>query len=202
MRIPADVRAWLENTQGLIQPDEGLRLAELAADVPENEAIVEIGTHTGLSTCWMAAGTKRGNGAHIVCVDPWGEPRPGALDDPWDLGSEGVLARFRSNVAGTTQWTKNEDYGAYITALRTTSEQVSRIWTKPIGLLFVDAIHEYAAVLHDWSLWRGHMAPGGVVAFHDYHESYPGCQVAIDEIAAGGSWTYSEVVGGMWIGRL
>ena len=44
-------RCWLENTQGLVEVEEGEKLAELASQVTANHAIVEVGSHTGLSSC-------------------------------------------------------------------------------------------------------------------------------------------------------
>lgn len=70
-------RRRLEDTQGLVEVEEGEKLAELASQVTAKHAIVEVGPHTSLSSCWMAAGSRDGNGAHITCLDPWGEPRPG-----------------------------------------------------------------------------------------------------------------------------
>jgi hypothetical protein len=193
--------AWLDNTQGLIEPEEGRRLATLASWVPRNQAIVEVGSHTGLSTCWLAAGSRSGLGAHIIAVDPWPAPRPGSLDDPWELGPEGVLQRFKDNVAGVTQDTSREDYGDLITAIRIRSEELAACWVKPIGLLFVDAVHEEAAVKADYAAWSSHVADDGVIAFHDYGDSYPGCKRGIDYVAATGLWEPLGVVGSLWVGR-
>lgn len=195
-------RLWLENTQGLIEVDEGERLALLAQGVPASQAIVEIGSHTGLSSCWLAAGSRDGNGAHITCVDPWGEPRPDSLDDPWGLGADGVLERFLSNVAGTTQEVANEDYGDLITPLRTTSKAAAKMWVQPIGLLFVDAIHEGPAVKADWKAWSKHLAPGALACFHDYGDTYPGVREAIDAIIPTRAWTWVDITGSLWQGRL
>jgi len=197
-------RLWLQNTQGLIEDSEGERLAQHAKNVPATQAIVELGSHTGLSTCWMAAGSRDGNGAHITAVDPWGKPRPGSLDDPWDLGPDGVLERFQSNIAGTTQLVFNEDYGDIVTPLRMKSRAASRVWIKPIGLLFVDAIHEGPAVLEDWYSWSPHLAPGAVVCFHDYGDSYPGVKEAIDrEIEPSRRWIWQDLTEpSLWQGQL
>lgn len=200
--LTPEVMAWLDNTQGLIEPDEGRRLAELAAHVDPETAIVELGSHTGLSSLWLAAGSRSGEGTHVFCIDPWGEPRPGSLDDPWELGPEGVLERFRSNISGTTQWTERESYWDIVTPLRTTSSEAARMWLKPIGLLFVDAIHEELPVLTDWENWRPHMAPQAWAAFHDFGESYPGCKRAIEKIAADEDWRDVEVTGSLWTARL
>lgn len=198
-RIPTSEAAWLDNTQGLIEPDEGRRLAELAAHVPAEWAIVEIGSHTGLSSCWLAAGSRVGYGAHVTCVDPYPMPRPGSTDDPWELGPEGVLDRFKTNVSGTTQDVQRVSYWPQITMLRTTSEQAGAMWVQPIGLLFVDAIHTEAGVLADWEAWRAHAVD--VVAFHDYGDSYPGCRRGIERIAASEAWTEVGVVGSLWVAR-
>jgi len=193
--------AWLDNTQGLIEPEEGRQLAHLAARVHPATAIVEVGSHTGLSSCWLAAGSRSGYGVQVFCVDPWGAPRPGSKDDPWELGPEGVLERFRDNIAGVTQWTERESYWDLVTPLRTTSVAASSIWLKSIGLLFVDAIHEEDAVLADWAAWKRHVAPGSWVAFHDYGDSYPGCKRAIEKIAVSEDWRDISVTGSLWTAR-
>lgn len=199
--VPEHDAAWLKNTQGLIESDEGEWLAEIAAKVPANQAIVEIGSHTGLSTCWMAAGSRHGNGAHVVAVDPWPPPRPNSQDDPWELGPEGVLQRFKDNVAGVTQEVPREDYGPFITALRMTSEEAAHAWVKPIGLLFIDAIHEEWAVLADHAAWHPFVVSDGVIALHDYSDSYPGCKRAIDTIHSTGMWNFVGLVGSLWVAR-
>jgi hypothetical protein len=199
MRFPVLDAAWLDNTQGLIGPEEGRRLAEIAATVPEDHAIVEIGSHTGLSSCWLALGSRLGNGAHVTCVDPYPPPRPESLDDPWDLGPEGVLERFKSNVAGTTQDVPRQSYWSSITMLRTTSEEAAALWVQPVGLLFVDAIHTEAGVLADWTAWSPHVV--GVAAFHDFGDAYPGCRRGIERIASAEEWIDVRVTTTLWEGR-
>lgn len=201
--IDQHTKLWLRNTQGLIEYNQGLRLAKLAAVVPADQAIVEIGSHTGLSTCWLAAGSRSGYGAHVYAVDPYPAPRPGTKDDPWELGPEGVIERFWSNVAGTTQEVpRGDDYTDLVTLFRETSLDAAARWEKrDIGLLFVDAIHEYEPVLADYAAWSPFMAQYGVIAFHDYHHTYPGCKQAIKEIAATGLWEPMGLTGSLWVGR-
>jgi hypothetical protein len=204
VKLDEHTRKWLTKTQGLVEASEGYRLAKLASLVPRNQAIVEIGSHTGLSTCWLAAGSRNGNGAHIFAIDPWGPPRPDSMDDPWELGPEGVLQRFKDNIAGVTQYEPNEDYGDLVTPLRTHSERASRFWVQPIGLLFVDAVHEGWAVRQDWLSWNKHMAPEGMACFHDYGDSYPGVREAIDDtVIPSREWSWIEVTPpSLWQGRL
>lgn len=202
--MDAHTHRWLEKTQGLVEVSEGERLASLAATIPAGLGIVELGSHTGLSTCWLAAGSHDGHRAQVYAVDPWPEPRPGSLDDPWNLGAEGVLDRFRSNISGTTQWEPNTSYWDVVTPLRATSTLVARQWVKPVGLLFVDAIHEGWAVRQDWKAWSPHLADGAVVCFHDYGATYPGVRQAIEEaVIPSRSWSWIEFTEpSLWQGRV
>ena len=137
--LTKETMAWLDNTQGLIEPDEGRRLAMLARYIDPIHSIVEVGSHTGLSSCWLAAGSTRWSRCADLLRRSLGRAETRIEDDPWELGADGVLERFKSNVSGTTQEVDNESYWDLITPLRTTSVAASSIWIKPIGLLFIDA---------------------------------------------------------------
>jgi len=40
-------------------------------------------------------------------------------------------------------------------------------WKLPLGLLFIDACHDYGEVLRDFTLWTPLVLSGGFVVFHD-----------------------------------
>jgi hypothetical protein len=54
------------------------------------------------------------------------------------------------------------------------SFECCRGWSEPIDLLFIDANHEYAAVLRDFEDWSPFVKQGGVIAFHDVGEQFEG----------------------------
>lgn len=189
---------------GLVKPSEGHRLATLAREVTPDRAIVEIGSHTGLSTCWMAAASRRGRGAHVTAVDPWADPRAdpgeGCNDDPFGLGTgQSVYERFAQNVSA-------EGLDGRITPLRTTSLVAAHLWVQPVGLLFIDAIHEYEHVKSDYLHWQGHIAVGGWLAFHDYTtdptHAYYGVARAIEEfVTPSCQWSEPIVTEYLWTAR-
>src|SRR5690606_15850738 len=49
-------------------------LEKAAADVPADQAIVELGVYRGDSLVRLALGSRAGNGARVWGIDPWGLP--------------------------------------------------------------------------------------------------------------------------------
>ena len=169
--IPQDERERLHQVQGLITLAESDRLADLAQAVPHWSSIVEIGTHTGRSTLWLAAGARAGWGAHITTVDPWPEPGYTAHyeyaksdDNPFDFPTgQAIYEKFVENVNAETAW-------GYLTVLRAASLDVAATWVNPIGLLFLDAMHGFDDVKADCEAWLPKVTKGGVIALHDWYD--------------------------------
>lgn len=202
-------RARLGKVRGLIEPEEGEKLAEMAAAVPADQAIVEIGSYRGLSTCHIGAGSRGGNGAHVFAVDPWpAYAAPGMDPDEWgeeEVWSEhAALERFRANIAALM-------LEPFVTPLRSTALVIAAVWTQPVGLFFHDADHAYEAVRDDYLAWLPFLAPGCWVAVHDFYGSTRidnawvrdgSMQTAVaDHILTSGEFTDVEIVGNLWIGR-
>lgn len=194
--LPMTVQRRLSKAGALMLDEEVRYLADLAGAVPRDQEIVELGSWAGGSAAWLCAGSRYGRGAHITCVDPWDD----WIDPPPDqhpvLGAE-ALARFGELV----DWRRT-------TALRAASLEVAPMWVKPIGLLFIDALHTYEACMADYLAWSPHIPPGGALAVHDYAPDPPpevwwaeGPTRAVDEIAGMGLWDEVQVVGCMWTAR-
>jgi hypothetical protein len=63
--------------------------------------------------------------------------------------------------------------------------------------LFVDSSHDREQTLAEFGAWRDALAPGAVVAFHDYDEpAYPGVTEAVRELGLDG-----EVFGHLFVWR-
>jgi hypothetical protein len=75
------------------------------------------------------------------------------------------FGRFRANIA-------EAGLSDLVVPLRLRSYEVS--WTRPIVLLFVDGLHDYASVARDFRHFEAHLVQGGYVAFHDCDDNYPG----------------------------
>jgi len=139
-------------------------LANLAAKVPQNGTIVEIGTAMG-GTAAIFHQALRNKGIKIYTVD--------ALD----------CQRAKDNL-------KNTD----VAIINLTSHEFAKIWRNdvrlPIDLLYIDGDHNFKGVFDDFNIWFPLVAFKGIVAFHDYDPrergglAHFGIQICIDTLIA------------------
>lgn len=169
----------LSDLKGLITPDVGAALRTLATAVPDDLAIVELGSYKGMSTAHLATGAKEGRGAHVWAVDPW--DLPGNPYGKHGYSAPIVRDEFERQLRGLRLWSR-------ITPIRAFATDAAASWTGPkVGLLYIDADHAEASVRADAQAWAPHLAEGHVLAFDDLDTPRnPGVRVVVDELAAAG----------------
>ena len=149
----------------LVSPYQEHWFFKTARSLPNGATIVEIGSFKGRSTCCFAYGC-RGTSKHIFAIDTFA-----GNDSDFQEGSsfEGgsYLHVFHHNL-------KSRGLAEYVTSVPGLSTDAARAWDKPIDLLYIDGSHVYEDVLADFNNFFPHVKPGGIVAFHDVHESWPG----------------------------
>jgi hypothetical protein len=135
---PGDIRGWLSEA-------EGAALAELA----RGKRVLEIGSFCGKSAVSMAQTAES-----VTCIDPF----DGRATS--EVGS--TLAAFDANA---------ERYGLADKVTRhvgTTSEVAHTLAANQYDLVFIDGDHCFEAVGFDIAAAERLLAPGGLIAFHDY----------------------------------
>jgi hypothetical protein len=80
-----------------------------------------------------------------------------------------------------------------VVPLVTTSDKAAQRWREGVGLLWVDASHEYEDVKHDFLSWKQHLLPGAIVAFHDCDKPRP-AQVVEEYLSHSGDFTIIQSV--------
>jgi hypothetical protein len=170
--LPHDV-AWLDRSplddplpgrftlpliEGWLHYNEGATLAELA----RGRRVIEVGSYLGLSTVCLAREAK-----HVVAVDTFdgrGTPRP-----------RPCLDAFLANL---------ERYGVRdrVTPVNPDAD----IPGGPFDLAFIDGAHDRASVEADVRLVLPRLAPGGLVAFHDYGGEHADVTAVVDDLVAEG----------------
>lgn len=172
-------RERLAALSGLVSPEVGEVLAALAAEVPADKAIVEVGSFRGKSTCYLASGAKDGRGARVYAVDAW--DLDGNVTGRFGFAEPSARETFDAQV-------RSMRLASRITPLQGFSVDVAGRWSgPPIGLLFIDGDHSAAAVRADFDAWSPHLAAGAVVVFDDYGTpKNPGVREVVDTLA--GDW--------------
>lgn len=146
--------------QGWLSRAESEALYELAAAVPADRVIVEIGSYLGRSTAFLALGAD--DSVPVYAVDPHSGDR-----SQIDAGLEGIdtSKQFLRNM-------ENVGVSAKVRPMVMTSSKAASEWEgRPIGLLFVDGWHSADAVFDDGTSWGPHLAPNAIVVFDDVNHA-------------------------------
>ena len=118
------------------------------------EVCVEIGSVRGKSACYVGLALEENGKGKLYAIDPhtkteWNDSNSVETYEVMrqNLGSLGLLDR--------------------VEIVWKTSGQAALSWNMPIDLIFIDGDHSYEGVKRDWELFTPHLAPFGVVVFHD-----------------------------------
>jgi predicted O-methyltransferase YrrM len=153
--------------------------------------IVEVGSYCGRSTVVLASAIKiLCPRAKVYAIDP----HDGTIGDA-DQGLQSLpptLDRFKRNLAEAGVVDHVE-----ILPIRS----LETAWDQPIGMLFIDGLHDYANVARDFRHFEQWLSPDAYIAFHDYAPHYPGVQTAVAEILRSGGYQTVNCRGSMFIVR-
>jgi predicted O-methyltransferase YrrM len=156
--------------KGFMPDDEGLALHDAGRAAAAVGPLVEIGSYCGKSAVYLGAAARTG-GTVLFSVDHhrgseenqvgWEHHDTGVVDPA--TGRMDTLPFFRRTIeqAGL------EDA---VVAVVGDSPAVAAHWRTPLGLVFVDGGHALDVVVADYEAWSPHVAPGGVLLFHDVFE--------------------------------
>lgn len=184
--LVASILARLERIEGFLGEPEAtllMQAALLALAAPEPAAIVEIGSYCGRSTVALAAMVRAtGAGIRVVAIDPhmgelsWGEV----------IRRGPTLQALERNLAAA-------DLASAVEILCQRSYEVD--WRRPVGLLFIDGLHDEENVRRDFASFEPWLVAGALVAFDDCHPEYPAVGRLVAELTAVGRYRLSASAG-------
>lgn len=132
-------------------------LRRLASQVPAGLDVVEIGTYRGNSTIALAEGSAAGNRVRVYAVDP-------------HLHFVGLKGHVFGPADQAALYHNLSTFGVgeLVAVVCLPSQAVAKTWPhESVGLLWIDGDHRYESVRSDLEVWYPHIAPGGIIAFHD-----------------------------------
>jgi precorrin-6B methylase 2 len=129
---------------GWLLREEGAKLAELAA----GKRVLEIGSYCGLSTVCLARTAE-----HVTAVD--------YFDGRGTHNRRDTLPEFKANI---------ERYGVAhkIEAKHPSWLDKGELPRPEFDLVFIDGAHDFKSVQADIIHAQNHLAPDGLIVFHDY----------------------------------
>lgn len=135
---------------------------------------VEIGVYSGASITFLAKQLiERGTPFELYAVDLWDQVNA-ETDYKREVGtpiwSEFIERIERQGVSGHIRILKKESAAA-----------AAHFKDKSVGFAFIDANHDKPHVIADIQAWLPKIAPGGILAGHDYGEPC-GVKEAVDEL--------------------
>ena len=172
----------IENLQtfvfkGFLSNEEAFRLYKLAGEASKLAPCLEIGSYCGKSAAYIGMGCKK-NGGVLFSIDHHrgSEEHQSGQEyfDPDLIDHEtGLIDTFRI-FRRVIRDLSLEDTVIPIVA---TSETVSRCWSTPLGMIFIDGGHTFEAAFIDYNSWASHLLPGGYLVIHDiFHDPTKGGQ--------------------------
>lgn len=178
--LPPDIEtviddAWqaTKDVPGFLGENEARFLGLVAACIPAQGAIVEIGSFKGRSTVMLAKVASHYGLGPIISIDPHthilstghdSDTHPSTYDD--------FLTSLRG--AGVEQ---------HVEIHRAFSKEVSRTWNRAIRFLWIDGDHSYKGAKEDFDGFISFVRPMGVVALHDALNNFSGpIRVFVEEM--------------------
>ena len=158
-----EIKKNTESIQGWCNAQGAFLLYALALNFAPGNVIVELGSWKGLSTVWLANAVKdKNDGKSLVyAVDTW----DGSLEHKdmlKEYEKDQLYKEFLNNIlsAGVSD---------FIIPLRGDTISITRQWPieREIGLLHIDASHEYDSVRKDFEFWSPLVMRGGIIVFDD-----------------------------------
>ena len=172
---------------GLVDRHEIVTLLGFVLDTLQDatpKRIVEVGSYCGRTAVAMGLIVKvESPASRVYAIDA------GSMSG--DAGYN-TLDKLRENIA---KFGLNE----VVEILPMWSTQV--VWDGPVDLLLIDGNHGYTDAESDLGCFERFIVLGGHVAFHDYHESWPGIIKFVDEIIASGRYADEGLTGTLRIVR-
>lgn len=156
--------------KGFLDEAEGMRLYEIAKAASLLGPCLEIGSYCGKSTAHIGAACLENDGMLWTIDHHRGseEQQPGEeYFDPglFDhrTGKVDTFAEFRKTLEKT-------GLENTVVPIVCKSEVAARSWSTPLGMVFIDGGHSFAAAFSDYNAWSGHIVQGGFLAIHDIYK--------------------------------
>ena len=182
-QIRRPILEQMRNIEGWLTAAEADLLISLAqqalTDCPHVSAVVEVGSYCGKATTVLGGVVRAVRAtARVWAIDPH-DGFVGAHDHGLERVAKPTLELLQQNI-------EQAQLSPFVEIVQARAQDVP--WTEPVCLLLIDGLHDYPSVLRDFTHFESFLVDGGLVAFHDYADYFPGVLAFVDELSASGRY--------------
>ncbi len=161
--------------------------SHVLSTLPASHAVVEVGSFCGKATVVLGRVAEAlGTSAPVHAIDP-GDGVAGSRDH--GLQQYGPT---RHKLQRTLQLAGLEH------RVKVHFQHTPQVpWSEPIGFLLIDGLHDYGSVSADFHHLEPWLAVGGLVAFHDCADYFPGVKRFVQELVHAGRFRQSHIAGSL-----
>jgi predicted O-methyltransferase YrrM len=141
-------------------------IEEISKNVPENGAIVEIGSLFGRSAFAWAASCKPS--VKIFCIDPWDETEIEAYSG-FSMSQGTHHGKIRNSIE-----VFKKNLGPYLPRVTTIQERSPlQNWTNGnVDVVYIDGNHTFEAVCSDITYWYKLLNKDGILCGDDFYDDH------------------------------
>ncbi|MDO9110743.1 MAG: class I SAM-dependent methyltransferase [Desulfatirhabdiaceae bacterium] len=157
----------IEAIKGFLDPEEGMRLFDVALEASRLGPCLEIGSYCGKSAIYLGTGCRAGNTVLFTVDHHRGseEQQPGEeYFDPELFDGHAYQMDTFPLFRKTIDLFRLADT---VVPVVSRSEIAARAWATPLSLVFIDGGHAFETALTDYQSWAPHIVPQGYLLIHD-----------------------------------
>ncbi|MBI2716521.1 MAG: class I SAM-dependent methyltransferase [Rhizobiales bacterium] len=176
--------SYAERAKGWLSREEAELLYRLSAAASRHGRVVELGSYCGRSSIVLAAALKDASSGSLVCVDTFrgsAEHQPGCRYFDAETLVDGVVNTYPTFSRNLEQAGLLER----VEVMRLSTLAAAVGFSDSIGLLFVDADHDYEAIRADLQAWVPGIIQDGWIVVHDIGQWSGPTRAAADLLDAG-----------------
>lgn len=164
---------------------------------PDGSAFVELGVYFGKSLCYLAEECiKKNKKIKLYGIDHW-KDLIHEFDENPDIVPKEIFDANKTWQDVYDAAIKNLKRFDNVTLIKEHSQLAASLFNdSSIDFVFVDAGHDYESVTNDLIVWMPKLKPSGIIAGHDYTNSFPSVKAAVKNFFP---FKKIKVIGKCWL---
>lgn len=161
----------INEIKGFLDPDEGMRLYDVACEAAKSGPLLEIGSYCGKSTVYLGSAAKK-HGSVLFTIDHHrGSEEQQKGEGYFDPELYDEKEQKIDTFPFLRKTLERADLEDTVVPMVSESQIIAKVWATPLSLVFIDGGHTYRAAFNDYSCWSRHIMPGGYLVIHDIFQN-------------------------------